>query len=81
MEALALALIAVRNLYRQQETIVNARPQAFSRVAISETEMPPLALSHLRNLPHDKDRPGNPESRPQRPTVYPPPVPFNYPNV
>jgi hypothetical protein len=81
MEALVLAFIAVRNLYRRQEAIVNALSQVSSRVAISETEMPPLDLSHLRNLPHDKDRSGTPESRPQRPTVYPPPVPFNYPNV
>ena len=52
-----------------------------NHVEVSETELPPLDLSHLRNLARDKDRSGTAESSPQRPTVYPPAVPFNYPNL
>ncbi|HEY0790105.1 MAG TPA: hypothetical protein VGD78_03465 [Chthoniobacterales bacterium] len=46
-----------------------------------EPEMPPLDFSLLHDLPRDPDPAATRESRPTRPVVYPPVVPFNYPNV
>jgi hypothetical protein len=64
--------------------LLSALSPASRPVETPEPELPPIELSHLRNLPRDPDHSDAPEGRPERPdgskvpAVYPPAVPFNW---
>ena len=61
--------------------LLNALNPAPYPVETPEAGLPPLDLSHLRNLPRDPDRSGGSAGNLPRPGAFPAPVPFNYPNV
>ena len=49
------------------------------RPEVPEVEFTPLDLSYLKEMPRETDRPGF--ARPDHAVVFPPPVPFNSPQV
>jgi hypothetical protein len=91
MKTLVLALITVRNQHRHNEESL-PEPKDFQpfdlqalRNSYKAKNTPSNRAVCRQQLYTDrarnKDCSGTSHSRPQRSAVYPPPVPFNYPNI
>ena len=61
------------------ETALRALVGQKNQPEVPEPEFTPFDLSHLKEMPKESGR--TVVTRPNRVAAYPPPVPFNYPQI
>jgi hypothetical protein len=61
------------------DTVLEVLFRGRNQPEVQEVEFTPFDLSHLKEMPRETGQPGSTKSSPV--TVYPPPVPFNSPQI